>query len=48
MNEEESKIYDEVDERDYEILVKRKLKEEDFVVDDDGNFNYRNLFVSTK
>jgi hypothetical protein len=33
---ENDKVYDEVTEADYEAIVRKRLKEEDFVVDDDG------------
>jgi hypothetical protein len=35
-NDKEDRLYDEVNEADYKILVKKRLKENDFVIDDDG------------
>lgn len=32
----DDRIYDEVNENDYQMLVRRRLQEDDFVVDDDG------------
>jgi DNA polymerase alpha subunit A len=33
---QDNRIYDEMDESQYKLLVTRRLKEEDFVIDDDG------------
>ena len=34
--DEDDRVYDEVNETDYQMLVRRRLQEDDFVVDDDG------------
>jgi DNA polymerase alpha subunit A len=36
VNEEDAAIYDEINEADYQLLMRKRLQEDDFVVDDDG------------
>ena len=35
-DDDDARLYDEVDEKDYELIRRKRLQEDDFVVDDDG------------